>query len=121
MKRIISIVLIMIICAGLISACGGSDLPDLSGTYVPENMRGDFINASLTFESGGKVTFHQVHSYFGTVSKGSNRYTLKFTEAERGAIFSYAFDFIVILNDDGSLTVEDKRGVGGSTARFLKR
>ncbi len=117
----------------LLAGCsggGGSDLPDLSGTYNCDSLRFDI--GELTFSSDGTVDLSMDWEYTGTYKKSGDQYILSISGGKSSVSDllakekNKAYKITAKLNDDETLTVylEAKSGYvyyGDESAIFEKK
>ena len=115
MKRLLLIFLSAIMLMGL-TACGGSDLPTLSGYYSCDSYAFDI--SALDFREDGTVTLYMDWNYTGTYKAKGDSYVLEITGGESSVSQLLAEDkndaykITAEPNGDGTLTVSIKAKSG---------
>ena len=108
--RLLSLLLVVVLCATILTACGGgSDLPSLSGYYECNSYAFDI--SAVEFESDGTVTLYMDWNYTGTYKAKGDGYVLEITGGQSSVSDllakekNNAYKITVEPNDDGTLTV----------------
>ena len=108
--RLLSLLLVVVLCATILTACGGgSDLPSLSGYYECNSYAFDI--SAVEFESDGTVTLYMDWNYTGTYKAKGDGYVLEITGGQSSVSGllakekNDAYKITVEPNDDGTLTV----------------
>ena len=108
--RLLSLLLVVVLCATILTACGGgSDLPSLSGYYECNSYAFDI--SAVEFESDGTVTLYMDWNYTGTYKAKGDGYLLEITGGQSSVSDllakekNDAYKITVEPNDDGTLTV----------------
>lgn len=108
--RLLSLLLVVVLCATILTACGGgSDLPSLSGYYECNSYAFDI--SAVEFESDGTVTLYMDWNYTGTYKAKGDGYLLEITGGQSSVSGllakekNDAYKITVEPNDDGTLTV----------------
>ena len=129
--RLLSLLLVVVLCATILTACGGgSDLPSLSGYYECNSYAFDI--SAVEFESDGTVTLYMDWNYTGTYKAKGDGYLLEITGGQSSVSDllakekNDAYKITVEPNDDGTLTVylEAKSGyylLRGSVRHLLAK
>ena len=115
MKRILLFFLSAMMLMGF-TACGGSDLPALSGYYSCQSYAFDI--GALDFREDGTVTLYMDWNFTGTYKGKGDSYVLEITGGESAVSEALAkernnaYKITVEPNGDGTLTVSIKAKSG---------
>lgn len=99
-----------------LTACGGNDLPALSGYYSCQSYAFDI--SALDFREDGTVTLYMDWNYTGTYKGKGDSYVLEITGGESAVSEALAkekngaYKITVEPNGDGTLTVSIKAKSG---------